>query len=99
MPSSESCEVLIDKLLHRHRRAAADFFDEIIRASEDAVLVINGDFTQMLHGKGLSTRLRCRFEFAIKCARVMSGRWFLSARCHQLQRLVNAHLLVLDVSL
>ena len=52
--SGESCAVLIDKLLQRHRRAAADFFDEIIRASEDAVLVINGNFTQMLDGEGIS---------------------------------------------
>ena len=54
MPSSESCAVLVDKLLQRHRRAAADFFDEIIRAGEDAVLMINGDFTQMLDGEGIS---------------------------------------------
>src|SRR5260370_42225231 len=98
-PSSARCAVLIDKLHQRHRRAAADFLEEIIRAGEDAVLVIDGDFTQMLHGKRLSTRLQCRFEFAIQCARVMSGRWFLSARCHQLPHRVNAHLLILDVSL
>src|SRR5258705_8418472 len=99
MPSSESCAVLMDKLLQRHRRAAADLFDEIIRASEDAVLEIKGDFTQMLDDKGVSRRLRCRFECAIQCARVMSGRWFMSARCHQLPHRVNAHLLVVDVFL
>src|SRR2546425_9328315 len=59
--------------------------------------MIDGDFTQMLDDKGVSTRLRCRFECAIQCARVMSGRWFPSARCHQLQHRVNAHLLVLHL--
>src|SRR2546426_1941994 len=59
--------------------------------------MIDGDFTQMLDDKGVSTRLRCRFECAIQCVRVMSGRWSLSARCHQLQHRVNAHLLVLHL--
>ena len=78
---------------------AADFVNQIIRPSKDAVLMIDGDFTQTLDDKGVSTRLRCRFECAIQCARVMSGRWFLSARCHKLQQRVNAHLLVLDLFL
>ena len=99
MPSSEGCAVLLDKRLQRQRRVAADFFDEIIRAGEDAILVINGDFTQMLDEKGLSARFRCRFEFAIQCARGMFGRWFLSARCHHSQHRVNVDLLVLHVFL
>src|SRR5258705_8218799 len=97
---SDKCGVVLtDKLLQRHRTAAANLFNEIIRPSEDAVLKIDGDFTQMLDDKGVSKRLRCRFECAIQCARVMSGRWFLSARCHQLQHRANAHLLVLDLFL
>jgi hypothetical protein len=56
--SSEGCAVLTDKFLQCHRRAAANLFNEIIRPSEDAILMIDGDFTQMLDGKGVSTRLR-----------------------------------------
>src|SRR5215831_19143078 len=96
---SKGSAVLVNEFLQCHRTAAANLFNEIIRPSEDAVLMIDGDFTQMLDDKGVSTRLRCRFECAIQCARVMSGRWFLSARCHQLQHRVNAHLLVLDLFL
>src|SRR5260370_41647725 len=99
MTSSECCAVFPDKPLQRQRTAAANLFNEIIRPSEDPVLMIDGDFTQMLDDKGVSTRLRCRFECAIQCPRGMSGRWFLSARCHQLQQRVNAHLLVLDLFL
>src|SRR5260370_36429374 len=74
MTSSECCAVFPDKPLQRQRTAAANLFNEIIRPSEDPVLMIDGDFTQMLDDKGVSRRLRCRFECAIKCAGVMSGR-------------------------
>src|SRR5260370_25968069 len=96
---SKGSAVLVDQFLPCRRRTAADFLNQIIRPGEDTVLMIDGDFTQMLDDKGVSTRLGCRFECAIQCARVMSGRWFLSARCHQLQHRVNAHLLVLDLFL
>src|SRR5260370_6385293 len=78
---SDKCDaVLTDKLLQRHRTAAANLFNEIIRPSEDAVLMIDGDFTQMLDDKGVSTRLGCRFECAIQRAPVISAPWCLSAR-------------------
>src|SRR5258707_13140732 len=97
--SYESLPVRVDKCFERRPKPTTNRFDQVVRSGEDPVLMINDDFTQMLDDKGVSTRLRRRFEFAIQCARVMSGRWFLSARCHQVQHRVNAHLLVLDVSL
>src|SRR5215470_10710705 len=96
---SKGSAVLVNEFLQCHRRAAADFLNQIIRPGEYTVLMIDSDFTQMLDGKGVPTRLRCRFECAIQCARVMSGRWFLTARGHHCQHRLNAHLLVLDLLL
>src|SRR6266699_142694 len=84
--------VLVNEFLQCHRRTATDFLNQIIRPGEDTVLMIDGDFTQMLDDKGVSARLRCRFECAIQCARVMSGRWFLTARDHHCQHRLDAHL-------
>jgi len=41
----------LDELLKRQRRPAADFFDDIIRASEETVLVVDGNFSQVLNEK------------------------------------------------
>src|SRR5260370_25977403 len=63
---SDKCgAVLTDKLLQRHRTAAANLFNEIIRPSEDAVLMIDDDFTQMLDGEGISLTFGFWFELAI----------------------------------
>lgn len=46
--------VLVNEFLQCRRRTAADFLNQIIRPGEDTVLMIDGDFTQMLDGEGLS---------------------------------------------
>src|SRR5260370_33433709 len=46
---SDKCgAVLTDKLLQRHRTAAANLFNELIRPTEDAVLKIIDHFCQIL---------------------------------------------------
>src|SRR6516225_7800695 len=95
--SSEGCAVLTDKFLQCHRRAAADFLNQIIRPGEDTVLMIDGDFTQMLDGEGISLTFAFWFELAIESARVMPMRWFLRARGHYCQHRLNAHLLILHL--
>ena len=39
--------------------------NQIIRPGEDTVLMIDGDFTQMLHGEGISLTSGFWFELAI----------------------------------
>jgi hypothetical protein len=56
--SNKEFTMLRDKLIERRRRPTSDLLDEVIRAREDAVLVIDRDFTQMLHGEGLSLPFR-----------------------------------------
>ena len=46
--------MLVNEFLQCHRRAAADFLNQIIRPGEDTVLMIDGDFTQMLDDEGIS---------------------------------------------
>jgi hypothetical protein len=53
MLSSESCAVLIDKLLQRHRRAAADRLDHVVGASEDAGLVVGRHLAEVLQDERL----------------------------------------------
>src|SRR6516165_7854864 len=43
--SGEGCPVLVDKCFERRRRPTTNRFDQVVRAGEDPVLVINGDFT------------------------------------------------------
>src|SRR6266513_5674869 len=92
---SKGRAVLVNEFLQRHRTEAANLFNEIIRPGEDAVLMIDGDFTQMLDGEGISFTLGFSFELAIESPRVMPRRWFLTARGHHCSHRLNAHLLVL----
>ena len=89
--------MLVNEFLQCHRRAAADFLNQIIRPGEDTVLMIDGDFTQMLDGEGISLTFGFWFELAIESPRVMPRRWFLTARGHHCQHRLNAHLLVLHL--
>ncbi len=41
--------ILVDELLDRHRLAATDFNDIVVRAGKDAVAVVDGDFMKVLH--------------------------------------------------
>src|SRR5439155_9666766 len=68
--------------------------NQIIRPGEDTVLMIDGDFTQMLHGEGISLTSGFWFELAIESPRVMPRRWLRTARGHHCQHRLNAHLLV-----
>ena len=45
--------MLGDELLERRRLASADLPDQVVRAGKDTVLVIDGDFTQMLDEEGI----------------------------------------------
>src|SRR5260370_1212139 len=47
--SGEGPPVLGDDLLERRRLAAADFSDVVVRAGKDALAVVHGAFTQVLH--------------------------------------------------
>src|SRR5260370_23456515 len=96
---SKGSAVLVNEFLQCCRRAAADFLNQIIRPGEDTVLMIDGDFTQMLDGEGISLTFGFWFELAIESPRVMPGRRFLTARGHHCQHRVDAHLLVLDLFL
>src|SRR4029077_15960 len=46
--SLEKMPPIVDELLHGHGRAVADDLDEVVRAPEDAVLVVDGNVAQML---------------------------------------------------
>jgi hypothetical protein len=46
--SDERRAVFLDEHLERHGRPATELLDQVIRAREDAVLVINGDLPQVL---------------------------------------------------
>ena len=45
--------MLGDELVERRRLASADLLDHVVRAGKDTVLVIEGDFPQMLGEEGL----------------------------------------------
>src|SRR5438132_13083596 len=91
---SKGGAVLVNEFLQCHRRVAADFLNQLIRPGEDAVLMIDGDFTQMLHGEGISLTFGSWFDHAIESPRVMPRRRLLTARGHHCQHRLNAHLLV-----
>ena len=40
--------MLLDERLERHGRASAKFLDQVVRASEDAILVVYRDLSEML---------------------------------------------------
>src|SRR5262249_32664328 len=92
---SKGSAMLVNEFLQYHRRTAADFLNQIIRPGEETVLMIDGDFTQMLHGEGISLTFGCWFELSIESPRVMPGGWFLTARGYHCQHRLNATLLIL----
>jgi hypothetical protein len=47
--SDEGLTIPADEFLDRHRLAATDFSDIVVRSGKDAVAVVDGDFMQMLH--------------------------------------------------
>lgn len=51
--------MFLDEVLQRQRWSAADFVDDIIRAGKETVLVVDGDFSQVLNEKRIS---RARFR-------------------------------------
>jgi hypothetical protein len=51
--SHERCAVLLGKCLERHGRPATELLDQVVRASEDAILVIDRDLTEMLEQEGI----------------------------------------------
>src|SRR6476661_8094355 len=46
--SGEGCPVLVDKCFERRRRPTTNRFDQVVRAGEDPVLVVDGDLAQVL---------------------------------------------------
>ena len=46
--SDEGRAMLLDERFERHRRPAADLLDEVVRAREDPVLVVDGDLMEVL---------------------------------------------------
>ena len=46
--SGEGCPVLVDKSFERRRRPTTNRFDQVVRAGEDPVLVVDGDLAQVL---------------------------------------------------
>ena len=63
--------MLVNEFLQCHRRTATEFLNQIIRPGEDTVLVIDGDFTQMLDEEGISLTFGFWFELAIESPRAM----------------------------
>src|SRR5215471_12993241 len=95
---SEGLTVLGDELLERRRLASADLLDHVVRAGKDTVLVIDGDFTQMLDEEGIPcATLGLLLELAIQSPGGMLGGRLLAARSHDLEPRLKTHLLVLDV--
>src|SRR5260370_38770200 len=84
---------LFRSFLQCRRRTAADFLNRIIRPGEDTTLMIDGDFTQMLAGEGISLTCGLGFELAIESPSVMPLRWFLRARGPHCHHRLTAHLL------
>ena len=65
--------MLRDKLLERHRRPSSDLLDEVIRAREEAVLVIDRDLAQVLDQEGVAGRKGGRNEFLRPSRDVRTG--------------------------
>src|SRR5258708_7151933 len=47
--SDEGLTIPVDEFLDRHRLAATDFSDIVVRAGKDALAVVHDAFTQVLH--------------------------------------------------
>src|SRR6516225_393746 len=63
---SKGSAVLVNEFLQCRRMTAAEFLNQIIRPGEYTVLMIDGDFTQMLDGEGISVTFGFWFELAIE---------------------------------
>src|SRR5262245_66583463 len=72
--SGEGCPVLVDKCFERRRRPTTNGFDQVVRASEDPVLVVYGDLAQVLHGERIARRaVGCLFKLPVQRSGVVSG--------------------------
>ena len=95
--SGEGCPVLVDKCFERRRRPTTNRFDQVVRAGEDPVLVVDGDLAQVLHGERIARpAVWCLFKLAVQRSGVVSGRRLLPSGGHHLEHGLDAHLLVLD---
>src|SRR5437879_13366214 len=84
--SGEGLTVLGDELLERRRLASADLLDHVVRAGKDPVLVIDGDFPQMLDEEGLPcATLGLLLELAVQAPGGMLGGRLLAARGQDLK--------------
>src|SRR6516165_10290769 len=94
---SKGSAVLVNEFLQCPRRTATDFLNQIIRPGEDTVLMIDGDFTQMLDDEGISLTFGFWLELAIESPRAMPSGWFLTPRGHHCQHRLTAYLLILHL--
>src|SRR5262249_43344823 len=51
--SGEGRTMLLDERLERHGRASAKLLDQVVRASEDAILVVDRDLSEVLEQEGI----------------------------------------------
>src|SRR5262249_23937415 len=51
--SGEGRTMLLDERLERQGRAPAQLLDQVVRASEDAILVVDRDLSEMLEQEGI----------------------------------------------
>jgi len=95
--SGEGCPVLVDKCFERRRRPTTNRFDQVVRAGEDPVLVVDGDLAQVLHGERIARpAVWCLFKLAVQRSGVVSGRRLLPSGGHHLEHGLKAYLLVLN---
>src|SRR5262245_66088637 len=72
--SGEGCPVLVDKCFECRRGPTTNRFDQVVRAGEDPVLVVDGDLAQVLHGERFARPVVwCLFKLAVQRSCVMSG--------------------------
>src|SRR5260370_35719202 len=95
--SGEGCPVLVDKCLERRRSPNTNRFDQVVRAGDDPVLMVDGDLAQELDDARIARpAVWCLFKLAVQRSRVVSGRRLLPSGGHHLEHGLNAPLLVLD---
>src|SRR5262249_9318345 len=93
--SIEGRAMLLDERLEGHRGMAAELLDKVIRACEDAVLVVDRDLFQMLNEEGIA-RGPCASLLAVEVPGGCSLGRFLATGRKDLQEGVEADLLVFD---
>src|SRR5258708_39894747 len=95
-PSGEGRPVLVDTCFERRRRPTTKRFDQVVRAGEDSVLVVDGDLAQVLDDERIARpAVWCLFKLAVQRSGVVSGRRLLPSGGHYREHGVNAHLLLL----